>query len=354
MQRSIPLFNYLPELQDRWVPLIGEVTPVYQLRGLEQALGCGRLFVKREDMTDSRYGGNKVRNLEFLLGDALARKTDQILGLAPLGSNFIAALSAQSARVGLPVRVHHFMPTITEQMQRHAEFSQRFGADLRIPEGGYLASLYKSSSQFVLDYWWPSNQQVYRMPTGGSSALGAMGHLNAFLELLEQIQRREIPSPEVLVVGAGTCGNMAGLLAGKLLTNSPIEIIGIRCVDQVICNRYRIAFIANQVLKSLGVAASVSPWQIDLRDEGAVAYGSPTSDAHSIKALMQDAEGLLLDTTYTTKVVSALVKLVERGSLKDRKVLYWHTFSSAAMIATPMGTANAAAAPEPLITVRES
>jgi 1-aminocyclopropane-1-carboxylate deaminase/D-cysteine desulfhydrase-like pyridoxal-dependent ACC family enzyme len=326
--RSVPLFNYYPQKRLRWVPLIREVTPVYRLDEFERAIGAHRLLIKREDLTDSLYGGNKVRNLEFLLGDAKANRAQKIISLAPLGSNFIAALSAQASKLNLPVEVHHFIPTITDQMQKHAAFSKNVGANLRVYPGSYLSSLGQSSLYHSWEFFKP---HVYRMPTGGSNALGALGHVNAFLELIDQIKKGDIPNPDVLIVGAGTCGTMAGLVAAQKITNYPIKIIGVRCVDRLVCNTIIIARIANQVLQNLGVLNTVDWHSIDLRDHGEIQYGTPTTDSTKLIKTMLQSENLLLDTTYTSKVVSFISQLVQHKEYQQKTILYWHTFSAAAM-----------------------
>lgn len=100
--RDIPLFKYFPERQTEWISLIQEETPVHSLSKIASYFSHKNLYVKREDLTDSLYGGNKVRNLEFLLGEVQAKQYKKVMALAPLGSNFIAALSAQASKLNIP------------------------------------------------------------------------------------------------------------------------------------------------------------------------------------------------------------------------------------------------------------
>ena len=46
-------------------------TPLEPMNNLADALGGPRLFIKRADCTGLALGGNKTRNLEFLMGDAI-------------------------------------------------------------------------------------------------------------------------------------------------------------------------------------------------------------------------------------------------------------------------------------------
>ena len=46
-------------------------TPLEEAPALSERLGF-RVLIKRDDLTGLALGGNKVRKLEFLIGDALA------------------------------------------------------------------------------------------------------------------------------------------------------------------------------------------------------------------------------------------------------------------------------------------
>src|SRR5687768_9168153 len=100
---ALSFFCQIPYLN-----LVDRPTPVHLLAGVEELFGgvAGvRVFVKREDATDLVYGGNKVRNLEFILADAMTKGAEKIVTLAPVGSNFVAALAVQTKRLGMPTEV---------------------------------------------------------------------------------------------------------------------------------------------------------------------------------------------------------------------------------------------------------
>lgn len=330
--RHIPLFDLFPEKKKIWTPLIEENTPVYKLENLSKELGHTELYIKREDMTDTKaYGGNKVRNLEFLLGDAMNKKTKSIVTLAPLGSNFVAALAAQSERVNIPAKIYHFVPHLNNQIEKHAAYSsKRKGVRLKIHKGSFPVNFLKASANFGKKLL-RSDKSIYRMPTGGSSDLGALGHLNAFLEMMEQVKRNEIPQPDTLIVGAGTCGTMAGLLAGKIISGANIDVVGVRCVDQIICNRINIYHLLTQLLAQFKKENPLSYRDIHLVKDAFEAYGKEQKDARDLSNIMWTKEHIELDTTYTSKVFSYLVKYVQTEENKNKKVLYWHTYSAIAM-----------------------
>ena len=62
------------------VPLLSGPTPVQELVRLRAALGGGpTLLVKRDDAIPFAFGGNKVRKLEFVLAEAVARGADTLV-----------------------------------------------------------------------------------------------------------------------------------------------------------------------------------------------------------------------------------------------------------------------------------
>ena len=61
------------------VPLASLPTPFERITRAEQILNYSDIYIKRDDLTGLGPGGNKLRSLEFLLGDALDQGTDVIL-----------------------------------------------------------------------------------------------------------------------------------------------------------------------------------------------------------------------------------------------------------------------------------
>jgi 1-aminocyclopropane-1-carboxylate deaminase/D-cysteine desulfhydrase-like pyridoxal-dependent ACC family enzyme len=263
-----PIFNTYPELQQQWVPLITQATPVSRLRDFGQAIGHNHLYVKREDLTAAGYGGNKVRNLEFLLGRAQFHGCNRIAMVAPLGSNFVAAAASQATKIGMTSEFFQFVPTQNKQIHLHARFTQSTGANVHINEGPLLPAILKSSLGLGLRMGQnlATNEKTFRLPMGGSDVLGALGHVNAALELAMQIRRGEIPHVDHLLVGVGTCGTMAGLLVGLRMADLNTKVIGVRCVDKIICNEYQIAALANQLTKKLRLNFKIAVSEICLKN----------------------------------------------------------------------------------------
>jgi D-cysteine desulfhydrase len=331
------------------VALIGAPTPVEPAPALGRALGLSELWVKREDRTAAGYGGNKVRNLEYLLGAALARGRRGVVTLAPLGSNFVAALADQARRVGLAVDVAHFVALRNAQIDAHAAFSRARGAALHVlPET--LPRAVAAAGALALARRIALVRRAAFIAPGGTEVRGVLGHVEAALELARQIAAGAMPMPRHLVVGVGTCGTMAGLLVGFALAGLSLRIVGVRCVDRILCHPRKILRLANATARYLGeppVAASVATWRGDLGahrlldplafdpatgDAPTLAYAAAHPQAALVSSLAAQHAALTLDSTYTTKVVATLRALAAReAELAAGPTLYWHTFSPTAM-----------------------
>ncbi|MGH8728291.1 MAG: pyridoxal-phosphate dependent enzyme [Burkholderiales bacterium] len=329
MSREPALFRFLPKLASStpWVRL-ADRTPVGQLTSAGKRRGHSQLFVKREDRTASLYGGNKVRNLEFILGDAIARKVSRILTVAPLGSNFVAALAAQASRVGLDVEVEHFVPARSPQIDTHANFSAAAGAKLSLHAGrrGAVAAAGAAALRLMT-----SEDTLWCAP-GGSSVTGALGHLNAALGLVEQVRagraaktRRHRGRRGNLRHDGGAyrrlagCGTRHAARRRSLRRSHRLQ----RARDREACEWRSGAGGQRRRVLANEICLVNSPL-----DHG---YGIPLGRAEELMASFEADEGIRLDTTYTSKVVSKLAELLTSGEFKGKNILYWHTFSPAAI-----------------------
>jgi 1-aminocyclopropane-1-carboxylate deaminase/D-cysteine desulfhydrase-like pyridoxal-dependent ACC family enzyme len=329
------IFKKFPKFENElgYVKLIQEPTPVEKLTRLTNIFNHTDLYIKREDQTAQDYGGNKIRNLEFVLGDAIKHNHQRVITLVPFGSNFTGALSAQSRKLGIQVNLSQFNVFRNPQIEAHAEFSEYYGAQLRTYYGklGPVRAALNVAKELVdakLEH-----RNLYHIAPGASSLLGALGHTNALLELQTQINEGQIPEPDYLIVGAGTCGTIAGLTAGIKIAGLKTKIIGVRCAEKIVCNRSRIASLANQVLIHLEAIQRVTIKEVDLRESPEnIGYAVPTSGAKDLMNLFFEFEGVQLDTTYTAKVALFLQEQLYHQEFQNKKILYWHTFSPSALL----------------------
>ena len=86
--------------------LFDEPSPLASVPRFSTALGHGvEVWVKREDLLPLAFGGNKLRNLEFLVGAALAEGADTLVTSGRRWSNHCRLTAAAGAKAGLGVEL---------------------------------------------------------------------------------------------------------------------------------------------------------------------------------------------------------------------------------------------------------
>ena len=80
-------------------------TPLEACPNLASHLGAGMIWVKRDDCNGLAFGGNKVRQMEYYLGDAVAKGCDTLLITGAVQSNFVRTAAASCAKAGLECHV---------------------------------------------------------------------------------------------------------------------------------------------------------------------------------------------------------------------------------------------------------
>lgn len=306
-------------------------TPVEPMERLGAELEIPHLYVKRDDRSGPHYGGNKVRKLEFILGDALEQGYEEVLTIGAIGSHHVLATCIYARELGLKPAAQHFPQPVTAHVLDNLRALSTTQPELELV--GHPVELPFHLFKKKLGEWLSRRPETYYITGGGSSVLGVMGYVNAALELREQIEQGLLPEPELIFVAAGTNGTLAGLIVGCQLAGLSTRVVGVRVVDRAVTNQanvLRLANLAVERLRRVGVeAAMVGPRDFELL-EGyfGPAYGQPTPAGARAIDLATRFEGLALDPTYTGKAFAGLLGQRRARELGTRSVLYWHTLNS--------------------------
>jgi len=339
---TLPLFEQYHLLGER-LPYIslGEFpTPVQKLERLGTELGISQLYIKRDDLSGKRYGGNKPRKLEFILGNAVRSGAREVMTFGGAGSNHALATAIYAQHLGLK-SISMLMPQPNARYVRdNLLISHYYGAELHScgAELGSvrnmplvcLATMYQLIRRRLKSGCFP-----HLIPPGGSSPLGSTGFVNAAFELRKQITNGEMPEPEYIYVACGTMGTAAGLLLGLRAARLDSRVVSVRVTSEKFVNtRGMIKLInrTNSLIHSLDVSFPIfefSATDVDIRhDYFRKRYALFTKEAMEAVSLMKECEGIKLDGTYTGKTLAALIDDVKNGSLQGKSVLFWNTLNS--------------------------
>lgn len=310
-------------------------TPIEPLPRLTAHLGGPRLYVKRDDLTGLGFGGNKLRKLEFLLGEAQARGADTVLTVGALQSNHARQTAAACARLGLDCelilrRGNH--ATEAYLTSGNVLLDRLFGARLHVLETHESREARMEARAAALR---DEGVKPYCIPVGGSCALGNLGYVACAEEIL--LQSREMAvSFAALVTATGSGGTQGGLVAGmRLLGGVPvigIAVEGTRSEQEALAARQ-----AGATLHLLGHAANGIEEAVTVMDEFVgPGYARPTDSMHEALSLAARFEGLVLDPVYTGKAFAGLVALARSGRYdRQQALLFLHTGGAPGLFGYP-------------------
>jgi len=322
-----PLFRRFPALEGRipWAPLGDWPTPVTRVDDLPRDI-TGELWVKRDDQSSTRYGGNKVRKLEYLLADARDRGAGRVITTGVEGSHHCLATAVHGRRLGLPVTLVVFPQPETTHSREVAALNEAWADEVRRCRSFATQPFVEAAVR-----WRHRKERPYVIPGGGSNALGALGYVGGALELAEQVDRGELPRPDSITVAAGTLGTLAGVALGAAMTDLTDRIFGIRIVPSAVGNEVVLGRLVEGAVRLLGEAGATAPdprlvlERVALVGEWLGAgYGEPTEWGDRATAWFE-TRGLALDPSYTAKTAAGLLDRLEADG--DGVHLYWHTLS---------------------------
>jgi D-cysteine desulfhydrase len=297
-------------------------TPILKLERLSRRLGV-ELYVKRDDLTGLLESGNKVRKLEFLLGEALQQGADTLITCGTLQSNCCRAVAAVAARLGLRalLAVKGARP---EAYDGNLLIARLLGAEVRYLSDEEFARVDEALEGLAAEVR-AAGGRPYVIPESGSNEVGALGYLECAVELAEQIGHGA-PRFDTVVVTAFSGGSQAGLLMGKQLAGLPSEVVGVPVAfpgDEV---RGSIARTVARAIARFGFAIEV-PKTIHLLDgyQGAGRSGVGEDELDALVSLAQQ-EGVLLDPVYTAKAFRGLTDTLARDARAlGQRICFVHT-----------------------------
>jgi len=304
-------------------------TPVAPAAALAAETGLESLHIKRDDRTAPVYGGNKVRKLEYLFGDALHRGCDAVVTFGAVGSNHALATAIYADRLGLDCHVIMTDQPVTPYVARTLRYHALLGTRLEHADSHGQAPAIADR----LTRRHPTGAgRLYRIPGGGSSPLGALGYVNAALELAAQCTDT---APDVIYVPCGTMGTVCGLALGLRLAGLATRIEAVRVVPEPVATSSGIEALCRAANRRLHEIDTTIPLiadplaNVSLRSEffGA-GYAEATLECRQAVTLIRSAESIVLETTYTGKALAALIHDARDGRLAGRRVMFWNTYNA--------------------------
>jgi D-cysteine desulfhydrase len=311
---SSALIRRFPALAD--VPRVGLIkapTPVAPLASISPSL-----WIKRDDLSADPLGGNKVRALEYLL--ASVKAGDRVVTVGSAGSTHALAVAVYGRQLGARVRVGRWRQTMNPTAGLVAE---------RVAATAERAPTFRSPAEAYVWAWLERlrGAPAHWIAAGGSTPLGVLGHVNAGLELIEQIDAGQMPSPRYVAVPLGTGGTAAGLALAFAIARREIVVVGVRVVPRIVGRRARVMRLAHVTARLIEERTGERLPRVGddalrvVHEAYGGSYGMETGESRAAAMRLDDASGVQLDASYSAKGFQVALDLAE-----DAPTLFWLTF----------------------------
>ena len=309
------------------VRLFPTPTPLEKLENLSRHLGGPEIWIKRDDCTVVATGGNKVRKLEWLIGEARAQGAVHIVTQGAVQSNHVRQTAAVARRFGM---------TCTALLEHRIETNDRdylHSGNVLLDKLFDCAIEYRASgldmnaeAEKKGEELRASGVKAYVIPGGGSNRVGALGYVSCAQELMQQADDMGLKIDRV-VSATGSAGTHAGLVVGLQGVNAGVPVLGIGVRlprDRQEANVFRLAeATADYVGVQGGIPRDSVEANCDYVGDG---YGIPTQGMAEAVQMLARLEGVLLDPVYSGKAMAGMIDLIRKGAIgKSERVVFLHT-----------------------------
>lgn len=293
-------------------------TRIQPLTKLNQLLNGVEVYVKRDDVMGMGLAGNKLRKLEYLIGDAVANNADLIITSGGLQSNHARLTAVAASYAGLKYELVLTRPVpvdnadynengniLLEQILEAKVHSLAKGADAQ----SFIENRIKEAEA--------NGERPYLVPMGGSSPVGCLGYASCWFEIQEQTEALGFQFDHI-VVPNGSGGTHAGLLAGLKFSGQQGTRIQSYAVLYSLADAKRTTY-----EKAAGTLSLLDPELTLKEDEVEIdphalgtGYGIPTQEMVNAVKLLAKTEGIFLDPVYSGKAFAGMLADIEAGKYK--------------------------------------
>ena len=177
---------------------------------LSRHLGGPEIWIKRDDCTVVATGGNKVRKLEWLVGEAQALGANHLVTQGAVQSNHVRQTAAVARRFGMKCTalLEHRIDTNDRDYLNSGNvlLDRLFDTAIEYRPGGTDMNAAAEAKGEALR---AAGEKPYVIPGGGSNRVGALGYVSCAQELMHQADEMGLRIDRV-VTATGQCRNPGG------------------------------------------------------------------------------------------------------------------------------------------------
>jgi 1-aminocyclopropane-1-carboxylate deaminase/D-cysteine desulfhydrase-like pyridoxal-dependent ACC family enzyme len=308
-------------------------TPLEEVPRFADRIGSSsRIFVKRDDCTGLLLGGNKTRQNEFVMADAMQQGADIVVWGATVQSNNCRQTAAACAKLGMECHLYLTRTYGDDDVQGNLLLDYLVGAKVEIinvPLGPEFEAFMAAKA----DAYRAAGRKPYVWERKRVKPIAGVSYVLTLIEILGQLRRQRLEPSAIYVCSAGSTG--AGLAFAH-------AALGLTCPLRLVCPirwpwnpRDDMAEIANQIAVLLDLPHRLTGADINAtEDYVGPGYGQVSSEGREALDLLARTEAILLDPIYSAKAMAALIDDLRKQRLPaGGTIVFIHTGGQPAVFA---------------------
>ena len=320
--------NFPPRLNLANLP-----TPIHKLERVSADIGK-EIYIWRDDMTGSMESGNKVRKLEFLLADAVAKGATRIITAGGIQSNHTRAAAYCARRLGLDISIvvrepktgrnPDAVPTANFLLNTIANADLHF---ISYAEYQACGSAYGPFLQKIAEQSRNRGENPYVIFEGGSQPLGCFGYIYGVEQMLSiwpKVAGTKIP--DALFFADGSGGTHAGIHLGYDVKGlSTRTLWAINVCDSAEYFQKRVGKLIEDTAREFNLNSTNRELQV-LDGHFGEGYSLATDADLKFYSDLARKEGVLLDPTYSGKAFQGMLGEIRKAPERfGNKILFLHS-----------------------------
>ncbi len=302
------------------IELAHKPTPLWRNDALDELVGLS-VWVKRDDADGGAEAGNKLRKLEYLMADALARNARAVITCGAVQSNHARATTLVARQLGLQsVVLLRTNDAEAEPNTGNLRLMRMCGARVVFISPGEYArrdELMREEAHRLSR----AGTSAYVIPEGGSNGLGCLGYVDASRELRQQQRLGLCPdSFDTVVCACGSGGTTAGLALGIGTHGGANKVDAMAVCDDTAYFEDVVRRIVDEARSIAPELAEPAPYTIHDAYKGP-AYGVMSAEQREFLERVAQTCGLIVDPTYSGKALFGLSRMAP----KPETALFIHT-----------------------------
>ncbi|MBR0431278.1 pyridoxal-phosphate dependent enzyme [Candidatus Saccharibacteria bacterium] len=273
-------------------------------------------YIKRDDLIDFSFGGNKARKAEKFKEDIVAKKADAIVTYGSSESNHCRVIANMARSLGL--KCYIISPEEKYEETYNSKMIRMFGARIiKVPIDEVSTTIDNLLERFKKEC------KPYFIPGGGHGNFGTDAYVDAYNEIKEYEVEHDFTF-DYIFLASGTGTTQAGLICGQILNKDfDRKIIGI----SIARNKEKgegviIESIRDYLCKDINDYLHC----VNFNDEYTLSgYNKHNDKILNVikKVLLKD--GIALNTTYTGKAYYGMLEYIKKNNIMDKNILFLNT-----------------------------